>query len=156
MGNHGASFHPTWLPCVSGWYGEPGARCLVFTLLTYLWPLIFEGLSCVSILPSGAIIACTVNQTPLPDTYLLAQPTLSHLALEVDRGLRSGLKLPIHQLTPSWRLFWEAISALHKVPEPQPQLFGVLYVLFRKWLHSLTHSSNIYSGKTDGSGGFSC
>lgn len=108
------------LRLVRGWGGGADVRCLVFTSLTYLWPLIFEGLSCVPTLPSGAIIACIVNQTPLPDASLLAQPTPSHLAPEVDRGLRSGLKLPIHQLTPSWRLFWEAISAFHKVSKPQP------------------------------------
>lgn len=86
LGNHRASFHPTWLPCVSGWYGEPGVRCLVFTSLTYLWPLIFEGLSCVPTLPSGPIMTCVVNQTPLPDTSLLVHPSLSHLAPEVDSG----------------------------------------------------------------------
>lgn len=68
LGNLRASFPPTWLPCVSGWYGEPDARCLVFTSLTYLWPLIFEGLSCVPTLPSGPITICIVNQAPHPDT----------------------------------------------------------------------------------------
>lgn len=101
LGNLRASFHPTWLPCVSGWYGELDARCLVFTSLTYLWPLIFEGLSCVPTLPSGPITICIVNQAPHPDTSLQAHPNLSHLAPEVDRGPRSGLRLPVHQLTPS-------------------------------------------------------
>lgn len=31
-GNLRASFHPTWLSCVSGWYGELGARSGVYIL----------------------------------------------------------------------------------------------------------------------------
>lgn len=68
-----------------------GVCPLLFTLLTYFWPLISKGLSCVPTLPSGPITACLINQACLSPTPPISSHVLPLLlAPPPSRGGRGG------------------------------------------------------------------
>lgn len=59
---------------VSGWYGSPGARGVLFTWLAYLWALISERLSCEPTMSDWSHPCRIGNQTLLPNTSVLCTP----------------------------------------------------------------------------------